>query len=364
MLRAPCREIVESYRKNLGQICHHGGIEEPSGITTTAWITPLTTPRLINLSHRSLLCVTGADAGTFLQGQLTQDITALEAPVALLAGYCSPKGRLLATFLVWRQHDAYWLDAAGDLAEPMLKRLSQYVLRSKVSISSVGVRPLMGSDPIRGLTPISPISTLGLVGDAVMALSAAGLTRPAVPEHYTSGDITVISLSVERTLLLGPSVAIDALQERLAPHCAPGTALDWASTAVREGVAEITLATQDEWIPQMLNWDILGAINFKKGCYTGQEIVARSHYLGQVKRRLYRLKVAGSADSVQVGDVVYGADVQSPVGKIAMVGGPSTAGCEVLAVLTREAAQGPLHLASPSGAALQLLPLPYELPAP
>jgi folate-binding Fe-S cluster repair protein YgfZ len=108
----------------------------------------------------------------------------------------------------------------------------------------------------------------------------------------------------------------------------------------------------------------LGGINFKKGCYTGQEIVARSHYLGQVKRRLYRLSVASNWDNVQVGDAVYGADAQSPVGKIAMVGGPSTEGYEVLAVLIREAAQGPLHLASSSGAALQLLPLPYELPAP
>jgi len=324
----------------------------------------LTTPRLINLSHRSLLCVTGADAGAFLQGQLTQDITALEASVALLAGYCSPKGRLLATLLVWHERDAYWLDAAGDLAEFLVKRLSQYVLRSKASISSVGVRPLVGSDPTRGLTPTAPISALGLVGDATAALSAAGLTRPAVPQHCTSGGITVISLSVGRTMLLGPSITLDALQERLAPHCTPGTAHDWASAAVREGVAEITLVTQDEWIPQMLNWDLLGGINFKKGCYTGQEIVARSHYLGQVKRRLYRLSVASNWDNVQVGDAVYGADAQSPVGKIAMVGGPSAEGYEVLAVLTREAAQGPLHLASSSGAALQLLPLPYELPAP
>jgi folate-binding protein YgfZ len=320
----------------------------------------LTTPRLIDLSQRSLLCVSGADALSFLQGQLTQDISALAAPVALWAGYCSPKGRLLATFLVWREHDAYWLDAAGDLAEPMLKRLSQYVLRSKVTITlrTQPNRPNLGTEAQQ--VPI-PISTLGLVGDAAAVLSAVGLTCPAVPQHSSTAGITVISLSAQRTLLVGPSVAMHALQERLTSHCTTGTALDWASAAVHEGVAEITLATQDEWIPQMLNWDVLGGINFKKGCYTGQEIVARSHYLGQVKRRLYRLNVVGT---VQVGDAVYGADPQSPVGKIAMVGNSSTEGCEVLAVLTRDATQGPLHLGSPAGAALQFLPLPYKLPTP
>ncbi|MHB8353393.1 MAG: CAF17-like 4Fe-4S cluster assembly/insertion protein YgfZ [Burkholderiales bacterium] len=299
--------------------------------------------RLIDLSHRTLICVTGDDATVFLQGQLTQDVTALENARVLWAAHCSPKGRMLASFLMWKTAEAIWLDAPEDLAETALKRLRMYVLRSRVTVADARATQ----------------SRLGLCGPDLAAVlhAAACPTAPAPGTHDHQEGVTRVSISPERLLLVGPPDALALLQTRLAPICTPGHAQDWTDAAVREGVAEITLATQDQWIPQMLNWDLVGGISFKKGCYTGQEIVARTHYLGKVKRRLLRFRVAGP---VEVGQELL--QEGESVGKVALVGAPSAEGSEFLAVVQREAlVHGTLHLGNPEGALVAPLPLPYPV---
>jgi len=298
---------------------------------------------LMDLSSRTLIRVTGADATTFLQGQLTQDVGALENARVLWAAHCSPKGRMLASFLMWKEGDAIWLDAPGDLAEPALKRLRMYVLRARVTLEDAR----------------TTVSRLGLCGpESTAVLQAAGCpAAPAPGTHDVQEGVTRVAISPERLLLVGPPAALDPLQARLAPHCAPGRMQDWVDAAVREGVAEITLATQEEWIPQMLNWDLVGGISFKKGCYTGQEIVARTHYLGKVKRRLLRFRVAGG---VEIGQELL--QEGESVGKVALVGATSAEGSEFLAVVQREAlAHGALHLGHAEGALVTPLPLPYPV---
>jgi folate-binding protein YgfZ len=298
---------------------------------------------LIDLSARTLIRATGAEAVSFLQGQLTQDLGALENARALWAAHCSPKGRMLASFLMWQEADQVWLDAPEDLAEPALQRLRMYVLRAKVTLEDARAAQFR----------------LGLCGPEIAAvLRTAGC--PAAPSpgtHDRQEGVTRVALSAERLLLVGPPAALSPLEARLAPLCEPGRAQDWADAAVREGIAEITRATQDEWIPQMLNWDLIGGISFKKGCYTGQEIVARTHYLGKVKRRLLRFRVAGRPEIGQ--EILQGGE---PAGKVALVGARAAQGCEFLAVVQLEAlARGPLSLGGADGPLLEQLSLPYPV---
>ncbi len=298
---------------------------------------------LIDLSSRALIRVGGEDATAFLQGQLTQDVAALDDARVLWAAHCSPKGRMLASFLMWKAAGQIWLDAPEDLAEPALRRLRMYVLRSRVTLEDARATQ----------------ARLGLCGPGAMALlETAGLpAAPAPGTHDTWEGVTRIAVSPERLMLVAPPEVLASLQACLSPHCAPGSGRDWTDAAVREGVAEITLATQDEWIPQMLNWDLVGGISFKKGCYTGQEIVARTHYLGKVKRRLLRFRAAGP---VQVGQELI--QDGTAAGKVALVGGDSAQGSEFLAVVQLEAlVRGTLHLGSAEGPPLERLPLPYPV---
>ena len=299
--------------------------------------------RLMDLSSRTLIRVSGAEAATFLQGQLTQDVGALENARVLWAAHCSPKGRMLASFLMWKTAEGIWLDAPGDLAEAALKRLRLYVLRAQVTLEDAR----------------ASVSRLGLCGpDCAAVLQAAGCpAAPAPGTHDVQEGVSRVAVSAGRLLLVGPPAALALLQARLAPHCAAGLPQDWVDAAVREGIAEITLATQEEWIPQMLNWDLVGGVSFKKGCYTGQEIVARTHYLGKIKRRLLRFHVMGP---VAIGQELL--QEGESVGKVALVGATSAGGSEFLAVVQREAlGQGALHLGHPGGALVATLPLPYAV---
>ncbi|MDE2258719.1 MAG: hypothetical protein KGK17_00105 [Betaproteobacteria bacterium] len=208
--------------------------------------------------------------------------------------------------------------------------------------------------------PALPARASGFAVREISALlEAAGLAPPpATGTHDTRDGITRIALSSERLMLLAAPEALHLLQARLARHGTPGEAKDWTDAAVREGLAEISLATQDEWIPQMLNWDLVGGISFKKGCYTGQEIVARTHYLGKVKRRLLRFRAAGLP---QAGQELF-REGDAPAGKIAMVGESTAQGTEFLAVVQLEAlSSGILHLGSAAGPPLERLTLPYPV---
>ncbi len=313
---------------------------------------PATPPcTLISLNTRTLIRVSGTDALMFLQGQLTQDLQRLQHQQWQWAAHCSPKGRMLASFLLWAQDEAFWLDTGELMSAAILQRLRRYVLRSQVVLEEQRDHR----------------HRLGLVGDVDTLLAAVGLPPPPPPGHWDEVQgLTRLALSPRRLMLLDTPHSSSAstpwtlLHQTLSAQCPWGDTRVWDGAAVQEGIAEITLQTQEEWVPQMLNWDLIGGISFNKGCYTGQEIVARSHYLGKIKRRTLRFS---SVRECAPGDPVYRcADPTHMVGKVAWVGKTPAGAVELLAVLPWEEQQDQCLTLAPESPALVALPLPYDLP--
>jgi tRNA-modifying protein YgfZ len=230
------------------------------------------------LNRYGLLSVAGAEARDFLHAQLTNDILNLPPERSALAGWCSAKGRLLATFLVIPAPQGYLLQLARDLAPAVAKRLSMFVLRSKVKIA-----------------------------DESDAWAQFGVWQE---NRHPSGiawkdRVAIVPVDERRLLRLEPagaaSLACDADEEK------------WTLEEIRAGRPLITAATQDQFIPQMVNLEALGAVDFQKGCYPGQEIVARAQYRGQVKRRMVRLPAPPGA-RLQPGDAFNGGTVVDSAG--------------------------------------------------
>lgn len=279
----------------------------------------MTTTGIAKLERYGLLHAAGDDARAFLHAQLTNDIEHLPGAQARYAGWCSPKGRLLATFLVVPYSGGFLLQLARGLAPAIAKRLSMYILRSKVKLADAS-----GAWTQFGVW----------ARDAGAPLS--------VREH--DGAVTVAIEPGRSLVLAGASAAA-----RYAPN-AP--AEDWTLAEVRAGRALIEQPTQDQFVPQMVNYELAGGVDFHKGCYPGQEIVARAQYRGEVKRRMYRLRGA----ALEAGQALYSDDAPGqPSGMVV-----NAAGDESLAVLQISAveAKAPIR-AQPQAAPLEVLPLPY-----
>lgn len=255
---------------------------------------------LCDLSHMSLLELDGADAVSFLQGQVTNDVKQLDGSNAHYSAYCSPKGRMLALFLAFSHNGHLHLQMPKLLIEPIAKRLKMYVLRSKVSIQDMSEQTFK----------------FGISGHQAPALLAKHF--PSLPQQplqlITHSNVTVMRLpgNLPRYEILSDMEHVTALWRSLTEHCKVADADYWEWLEIQAGIPEIYPATQEEFVPQMLNLDLLNAINFKKGCYTGQEIVARTHYLGTVKRRT---QLAQSNQAAQAGDDVKN-DKQEIIGKV------------------------------------------------
>jgi folate-binding protein YgfZ len=232
------------------------------------------------LDERALLRVAGADAEAFLQGQLTQDMSRLAEDHVLFAAHCTPKGRITALFRAWKQADAFLLDAPAALAGAAQRRLGMYVLRAKVQVSSIA----------------ADWERTGVAGEALgTVLDGLGYPRPeSVGQLRRSGDLCCLKVGPARWIAMAPALADGGLRARLAQQAAAAPAA-WALAGLRDGDPEVAPETVEAFVPQMLNLDLLDGINFKKGCYTGQEIVARTHYLGRVKRRMRRFTYQGEA---------------------------------------------------------------------
>ncbi|OYW32602.1 MAG: folate-binding protein YgfZ [Methyloversatilis sp. 12-65-5] len=302
---------------------------------------------LVPLSHLSRLHADGEDAAVFLHNLLTQDVKGLPASAARLAGFCSAKGRLLAAFTIWREGSAVVVQLPTALAEAMRKKLSMYVLRSKVTLADrSAARPALG---LAG-------------GNAVAALRAAGLTVPAdIMSASSSNDVTVLKLADDRFEIVLPAERLAPLWSALSAHAMPAGTPVWRRFDIRDGLVSVWPETQESFVPQMVNFELTGGVNFKKGCYPGQEIVARTQYLGKLKRRMYRARA--DCPPPPAGTPVYGADTHDQAcGAVVDAVAHPDGGCELLAVIQMSSTTaGAVKLASPDGAALTLLPLPYSL---
>jgi tRNA-modifying protein YgfZ len=249
---------------------------------------------LANLSHLGLIKVSGADALTFLQGQLTLDIASITEQRAGYAGYCSPKGRLLAHFLVWKSGDDYFLQLPHELLEPIQKRLKMYVLRSKVVLADLS----------------NSLIRFGLASpNAVSIIKEVFGSAPSQSMEVVASSIgTAIALPNNRFEILAADDAA-AMWQSLVKQAQPVGEPVWRWLQIRAGIPEIYPATQEQFVPQMVNDDLIGAVSFQKGCYTGQEIVARMHYLGKSKRRMVGADV-DAVEAAQPGDLVYSSQLE------------------------------------------------------
>ncbi len=300
-----------------------------------------------DLSQLGVLAFRGEETVNFLQGQLTNDVQALHADTAQWSGYCSPKGRLLGNFLMWRHGEDYCLQLSGDIAAPVLKRLSMFVLRTRtrgrdardetVRLVVAGPAAADAVQRAMGVLPDAPLRT---------ATSAAGLVVCAGADKYV--------------LSLMPAHA-PAVWEVLRGRATPVGSPVWDWLRLNAGIPMIVAATQDEFVPQMVNLEVIGGVSFKKGCYTGQEIVARSQYLGRMKRRMFLAHVDAEAVA---GDPVYSADHEGQASGTVVNAAPAPAGgFDVLVVARVDSATAhTLHLKAPDGAPLAIRALPYPLP--
>lgn len=297
---------------------------------------------IVLLDDAGLLLASGADARSFLHAQLTSDVQKLAPGAARRAGWCSAKGRLLATMLVIPAgEDRFLLQVSQSVAAMVARRLSMFVLRAKVKIEEAGAQ----------------WTQLGLLGaDAPHALARAGLSAPAAALACTQaadGSVAV-RIDAQRVLVLVPAARADAFLAALALPAAP--AARWRAADIRAGLPGIVATTQDLFVPQMVNLELLGGVDFKKGCYPGQEVVARTQYRGQLKRRMVRARVAGPS-ALQPGQDLYGEDGQPAGTVVNAVSGEDAS--ELLAVLPLGALEAgtPIRVA-PGGAAIEVLPLP------
>ena len=303
---------------------------------TTSFIAPLPAWGLIHAS--------GPDAESFLHGQLTNDLLHLGATTAQWNGYCTAKGRMLASFLVWRDGgDGFFLATDNALTPALTKRLRMFVLRAKAVIEDVS----------------EAFACFG-IARAVTGLDAA---TPALAMSVAQSDSAwYLSLppidGARRRLAYVPRGA--AASFAVAQSLAASDAIDWTRLMIHAGEAWITPATQEAFVPQMINFDAIGGINFKKGCYPGQEIVARAHYRGAVKRRMFRAHVEAEA---QAGAALFGASVGGQeCGMIALAAPGENGGSDVLAVVQMQAqADGVVRLGAADGPVLTFGALPYVI---
>ncbi len=293
------------------------------------------------LSHLGVIRARGADAAKFLQGQLTNDVASLDSSASRLAGFCSAKGRLQASFLIWKAApDEFLLVCSASLLAPTLKRLSMFVMRAQCKLSDASDElTLIGAVGQSALPLIADMPVWGKRDDASGTLvrlpDAAGLPRAMLAR--APGDGAVV----------GPTLSLDL----------------WRWADVQSGVPVIEAATVDQFVPQMLNYEVVGGVDFQKGCYPGQEVVARSHYRGTIKRRMFLFETDAAASPGQ--EVFHSEDPEQPAGMVVNAAArPDHAGSVALVALKLAALErGSVHLGDGAGAVLDRVELPYPLPA-
>jgi tRNA-modifying protein YgfZ len=315
------------------------------------------------LTDLALIRARGPDAATFLHGQLTNDVLKIGPDQARLAALCNAQGRMLGSFVVaWRPDTAaletvsphppgsLWLLGAADLHETLLKRLKMLVLRAKVTLDS----------------PDDAHCVIGLAGDVAGQRLGDAVLALAPWQQCVVDGAAVVRLpnggGVRRWVWVGPVQAAEACLSAL-----PSLSAEvWRWLEVRSGVAPVVAATSGLFVPQMLNYEVTGGVDFRKGCYPGQEVVARSQYLGKLKRRAFLLNVASPAPCVPGTEIFWSQDPDQPAGVVAAAAINPEVGAQSLLAELKLAATGAgsLHLGAPDGVPLALDELPYVVPAP
>ncbi len=324
------------------QVTNFGNPQRELEVATTGHV-------IADQSHFGLISARGEDVSEFLQGQLTNDIRDVSETKAQYSAYCTPKGRMLSNFLIFKRGDTYYLSLPRNLLEATLKRLSMFILMSKVVLEDA-------SDSLVRMGYAGPEADKELNG-------VLGIAPKEPFEASQKDDLSVIRLPgmQPRFQIVGGLDAITKLWETLNVR---GTAIGepgWALLDILSGTPFILPETTEAFIPQMVNLQLTNGVSFKKGCYTGQEIVARMQYLGKLKRRMYLAHVQGDI-APKPGDELFSAGSSSGqgTGKIVNASPSPEGGYQVLAVVEISSqANNKIHLGEKNGPILEFAELPY-----
>jgi len=326
-------------------VIHYGNLRRELSVALTGNV-------FADLSHYSLISVHGEDAAEFLLGQFTNDLREVDEQHSQYSGYCNAKGRLLATFRIFRRGDSYYLSLPAEMAESLINKLRLFVLRSKVTIEEV----------------TDTFAHLGVSGES----AAADLEKTfgALPE-----EVHDVARNDNGLVIRVPGVRpgyevfttveyATTLWDTLNVHHAPVGADAWQLLDIEAGIPVIYPQTREAFVPQMVNLQLVDGLSFRKGCYPGQEIVARMQYLGKLKRRMYRAHI-DSKERPQPGDDVFpDREEAQSVGKLVSAAPHPDGGFAMLVVLqiANAAPDVTLHLGASDGPVLELEPLPYPFP--
>ena len=300
------------------------------------------------LAQLALIRFSGEDAPAFLHNQLSCDVFALKPGASTYGAYCTPKGRMLASFLLWRSERDFFMQLPLALREPVQKQLSKFILRSKVKAADVS----------------SDYTLIGVAGQEAAALvqQVVGQAPREMHEVVIAPDAMVLRLPGDRFEMAVAKDQASRVVEILGAGGEKSDPQHWEWLDIRAGIPTILPATQEAFVPQMANLDLIGGVSFDKGCYPGQEIVARMHYRGTLKQRMYLAHIAGT-EKPQPGDKLYSPDFGDQAsGTIVNAATAPTGGSDVLAAIQIASAEkGSVHWKSAQGPALELLPLPYRI---
>jgi len=305
---------------------------------------------LCDLSNLGLIKASGEDVQIFLHGQFTNDLNQVTPNTSQLSSYCNPKGRMLSIFRVFMQDDDYFLLMRRDVIEPVLKRLTMFKLMAKVELTDVS----------------DELVIFGIAGpNADSILKENNLPVPdEIDLSIQENKVTIIRIQSESSRLIFISSPENAatIWKLLSNILTKSTSNVWNLHDICNGVAQVTAETSEAFIPQMVNLELIGGVNFQKGCYPGQEIVARTHYLGKPNRRMYRISIDTNTCPLPGTNIFSAKDGEQPVGKIVSAQNSSHDSCDALAVLrTEKENDDELHLESLTGPKVTTLKLPYSL---
>lgn len=294
------------------------------------------------IQNRTVLSLKGVDSAKFMQGQFSCDMNKVTHETFTHGACCNAKGRMVANFTIAKQEDDFLLAIDSSLAESLQNHLKKYMVFFKSTLAP--------SDYV--LTGIKGDNAEAILTDVFGGCPAQAFAQ----YHFSGGLITQLPFDAGYELWLSPELAASKLPSVI-ERCAVLTHTAWPLNLISHGLPQLTLENLEAQIPQMLNLGLVGGISFSKGCYTGQEIVARMQYLGKMKRHMYRLDVKGT--TIQPGDDVYTKDAKSPIGTVincVTINGS----CQALAVLEDKHLDSPLFIGSDLSTSAELLSLPYD----
>lgn len=303
---------------------------------------------IADLSHFGLIHFSGEDASTFLQGLLSCDVLTIDLCTAKYGSFCTPKGRILANFLIWQSASGYLIQVPNSMLKTLEKRLSMYVLRSIVELDNVsdnqvciGVAGNLATKTIKEIFGVIPDPLLGVINNV---------------------NESVLRLAQNRFEIITTPARAQELWKYLRKYTMPVGKLCWDWLEIKAGIPCITPLTQEKFIPQMVNLDAIGGISFKKGCYPGQEIVSRTQHLGKIKRRMYLANInTVNEESIIAGDELYSNNKQA-CGMIVNAAPSPEGGYDVLAVIQTDIVKTEkIYWKSLNGPLLKFISLPYLL---